>query len=104
MILEVAILEVRAGMEAGFERDFAEASRYISAAKGYVSHELQRCLESPGQYALLVRWETLADHTEGFRNSPAYGEWKRLLHHYYNPFPVVEHYSPVFSQARSALQ
>jgi heme-degrading monooxygenase HmoA len=100
MILEVAILEVRPGQASRFERDFVEASRLISAAKGYLSHELQRCLETPNQYALLVRWETLADHTGGFRKSPAYAEWKSLLHHYYDPFPTVEHYAQVFAQSR----
>jgi heme-degrading monooxygenase HmoA len=104
VILEVAILEVKTGLESDFERDFVEASRFISAAKGYLSHELQRCLEAPSRYALLVRWETLADHTDGFRKSAEYGEWKRLLHHYYDPLPTVEHYSKVFGQAKPALQ
>jgi heme-degrading monooxygenase HmoA len=104
VILEVAKLEVKAGMGPQFERDFFEASRIIRAAGGYLSHELQRCLETPSQYLLLVRWETLADHTDGFRMSPDYAEWKRLLHHYYDPFPTVEHYSAVLQQARAASQ
>jgi heme-degrading monooxygenase HmoA len=104
MILEVAVLEVKTGLEPQFERDFAEASRFISSARGYLSHELQRCLEKPGQYVLLVRWETLADHTDGFRKSPEYADWKRLLHHYYDPFPTVEHYSRVFAQAKPTSQ
>jgi len=98
MILEVAILDVKPGEEAAFERDFARASAYISAIDGYVSHELQRCLEKQGRYLLLARWQTLEAHTEGFRKSPHYAEWKRLLHHYYDPFPTVEHYSMVYEQ------
>ena len=62
---------------------------------GYVDHELQRCLETPSQFLLLVRWETLEDHTVGFRGSPDYQEWKALLHSFYEPFPVVEHYVTV---------
>jgi heme-degrading monooxygenase HmoA/catechol 2,3-dioxygenase-like lactoylglutathione lyase family enzyme len=95
-ILEVAILDVKAGQEDAFEADFAAASVFIRAATGYISHELQRCVEKRGRYVLLVRWQSLESHTEGFRKSPQYGEWKKLLHHYYEPFPVVEHYSPVF--------
>ena len=60
-----------------------------------MSHELQRCVERPGEYLLLVRWRTLEDHTAGFRGSPQYQDWKRLLHHFYDPFPVVSHYEAV---------
>ena len=97
MILEVAILDVKESQETGFERDFAEASAYISSVAGYISHELQRCVEKKNRYILLVRWTTLEAHTEGFRSSPQYLQWKRLLHHYYNPFPTVEHYSLVYA-------
>jgi heme-degrading monooxygenase HmoA len=95
MILEVAILDVRAGEEAAFEAAFAQASPIIAEMKGYVSHQLQRCLEKPTRYVLLVNWRTLEDHTIGFRGSPQYQEWKRLLHHFYSPFPTVEHYQSV---------
>lgn len=95
MILEVAQLDVLPTKTAEFERAFAEASEIISSAPGYISHELQRCIETPAQYVLLVRWETLEDHTEGFRGSDAYQEWKRLLHHFYDPFPSVRHFESV---------
>lgn len=62
---------------------------------GYLSHELRRCMENPERYVLLVRWETLEDHTEGFRGSAGYEEWKRLLHHFYDPFPTVQHFETV---------
>jgi heme-degrading monooxygenase HmoA len=95
MILEVAILEVKPTQEVAFERDFTEASAYIGSVAGYISHELQRCIEKPSRYILLARWQTLEAHTVGFRKSSQYSEWKRLLHHYYDPFPTVEHYSLV---------
>ena len=95
MILEVAILNVREGMTAEFEAAFRQASPIIGSMQGYISHELQRCLEAPNRYVLLVRWETLEDHTIGFRQSAEYQEWKRLLHHFYDPFPTVEHYEGV---------
>jgi heme-degrading monooxygenase HmoA len=96
MILEVAILDVKPGQEAAFERDFAKASAFLGGAAGCVSHELQRCVEHKSRYILLARWANLEAHTEGFRKSPQYAEWKKLLHHYYDPFPTVEHYCPVF--------
>ncbi|MDX1734360.1 MAG: antibiotic biosynthesis monooxygenase [Halioglobus sp.] len=95
MILEVAVLDVRQGTEADFEAAFARASGIISSMQGYRGHELQRCLEKPDRYILLVRWQTLEDHTVGFRNSVQYQRWKALLHHFYEPFPEVQHYTPV---------
>ena len=97
MILEVARLDVRPGEEARFQDDFRRAQSILSSMKGYISHQLQRCIETPSRYILLVRWETLEDHTGGFRRSSEYQEWKNLLHHYYDPFPEVEHYEVVFS-------
>ena len=81
MVLEIAILNVRAGQEAEFERAFCQAAPIISSMKGYQSHELQRCIEKPNRYLLLVRWRTLEDHTDGFRKSGPYQEWRKLLHH-----------------------
>jgi heme-degrading monooxygenase HmoA len=95
MILEVALLHIKQGMETEFETNFKKASRIISSMKGYIHHELQKCIEEDHKYILLVRWETLEDHTEGFRGSEQYKEWKELLHHFYNPFPIVEHYKNI---------
>ena len=94
-ILELAILDVKPGRCAEFEAAFAQAQRIISASPGYQAHELRRCLERPDRYLLLVQWRTLEDHTEGFRKSAPYQEWRRLLHHFYEPFPAVEHYAPL---------
>jgi len=95
MILEAAMLQVRPGTEETFEAAFRDASSIIASMRGYHAHELHRCLEVPAKYLLLVRWERLEDHTIGFRTSPAYQEWKRLLHQFYDPFPIVEHFEPV---------
>ena len=100
MILEVAILDVIPGREAEFEAAFAQAKAIISSMKGYVNHQLQRCVETEHRYILLVNWETIEDHTEGFRGSPEYQEWRKLLHHFYDPFPTVEHYRLVGRQAK----
>ncbi|HET8727696.1 MAG TPA: antibiotic biosynthesis monooxygenase [Alphaproteobacteria bacterium] len=91
-ILELAILNVRPGQSSAFEAAFAEARPLIEASEGFETLELRRCVEAPDRYVLLVRWRRLEDHTEGFRGSRRYQEWKRLLHHFYDPFPAVEHY------------
>jgi heme-degrading monooxygenase HmoA len=96
VILEVALLDVKPGMTAEFEVAFCTASKIIAGSPGYISHELQRCLENKNRYILLVRWQTLEDHTIGFRQSAEYQEWRSLLHHFYDPFPTVEHYVPAF--------
>lgn len=95
MILEAVTLNIRAGQAGAFEAAFADARRIIAASPGCISHELQRCVETPGRYLLLVRWQSLEHHMTGFRQSPQYQEWKRLLHHFYDPFPTVEHYVEV---------
>jgi heme-degrading monooxygenase HmoA len=95
MILEVAPLSVRAGQTSQFEAAFLEAQRIIASVPGYVSHELQRCVERPNEYVLLVRWQSLEAHEIGFRKSQQYQQWKRMLHHFYEPFPVVSHYEAV---------
>lgn len=94
-ILEMTILQVKAGMNEQFEQSFRQASRIISGMNGYIGHELQKCIEKDNQYVLLVSWETLEDHTVGFRGSQQYAEWKSLLHHCYDPFPTVEHYTRI---------
>ena len=92
MILEIAILDVIPAQEKDFESTFAKASSIISSMPGYISHQLQRCIEKQNRYILLVNWETLEAHTVGFRGSEQYQEWRKLLHHFYDPFPTVEHY------------
>jgi heme-degrading monooxygenase HmoA len=94
-VLEVAMLNVIPGRESEFELAFKQASKTISSMNGFIHLQLQRCLERPNAYVLLVNWETLEDHTVGFRQSPEYQEWRALLHHFYDPFPTVEHFVPV---------
>jgi len=91
VILEHALLPVKP------ESAFAEAKGIIAAMPGFLRLTLSRCLEHPNTYLLLVEWDRLVDHTEGFRGSPHYQEWRRLLHLFYEPFPVVEHYKQVHS-------
>jgi heme-degrading monooxygenase HmoA len=92
MILESALLDVKPGEEAAFEAAMREARPLIAATPGFRSIAVRRCLETPNRYLLLVEWEKLEDHTVGFRQSARYEKWRALLHHFYDPFPRVEHF------------
>jgi heme-degrading monooxygenase HmoA len=95
MILEHALLSVKPGEEDAFEAAFGEAKAIIASMPGFGSLRLSRCMERPSTYLLLVEWDRLEDHTAGFRGSPEYQRWRALLHHFYDPFPTVEHYEEV---------
>jgi len=97
MILECALLDVQPGQEPAFEAAFGQARSLIGRQPGFGSLRLERCLESPSRYLLLVEWEHLEDHTEGFRKSSEYQEWRAVLHHFYEPFPTVEHFAQVLT-------
>ncbi len=90
----MAVLNVRPGQARDFEAAFADARQIIASMAGHQRHELRRCVEVEDRYLLLVWWDTLESHTLGFRGSPEYQRWKALLHHFYDPFPEVEHYAP----------
>lgn len=95
MILESAYLSVKEGEASAFEEAFKQASSIIASMNGYISHELHKCIEDEHLYLLLVKWETLEDHTQGFRGSAEYQDWRQLLHHFYEPFPTVWHFEQV---------
>lgn len=95
VILELAVLDVKSGEESDFEAAFAKARHIIGSMPGFISLALKRGVEARSRYLLLVQWRTLEDHTVGFRQSAEYQEWKTLLHHFYDPFPTVEHYTDV---------
>jgi len=97
MVLEHALLPVVPGREPEFEDAFGRARTIIAGMPGFRGLTLSRCLERPGTYLLLVEWDALEDHTVGFRGSPEYERWRELLHHFYEPFPVVEHFTQVTS-------
>ncbi len=92
MILEHAILDVKPEETAAYETALTKALPLIAATPGFIRLEVRPCLEQPGRYLLLVEWRSLEDHTTGFRQSDRYQEWRILLHHFYNPLPLVEHF------------
>ena len=93
MILETAILSIKPGQSPAFEAAMAEARPLIAATPGFQRIEVRGCVETADRYLLLVWWDTLEAHTVGFRQSDRYERWRRLLHHFYEPFPLVEHYA-----------
>jgi heme-degrading monooxygenase HmoA len=92
VILEAAILDVKRGEEAAFETAMAKARPLIAATPGFQNMSVRRCIETPNRYLLLVEWDSVEAHTIGFRQSERYAQWRALLHHFYDPFPAVEHY------------
>jgi heme-degrading monooxygenase HmoA len=91
MILEIAQIVVRAGMEAEFEAGVARATPLFRRAKGCVSMELVRSIELPNRYRLLVGWKTLENHTVDFRASDDFQTWRGLVSHCFDGAPEVEH-------------
>lgn len=85
-------MNIKKDLSEEFEKKFSIAKDIIKSMKWFIEHELLKCVEDTDKYLLIVRRENLEDHTIGFRGSPEYQEWKKLLHHYYEPFPLVERY------------
>jgi heme-degrading monooxygenase HmoA len=92
LILEHAILEVKPGQQAAFETAMQRAAPLIAASEGFQGLQVLPCLEMPGRYLLLVKWTSVEAHELGFRGSDRYQQWRALLHGFYEPFPVVQHY------------
>lgn len=104
MITEIALLKIVQGRTAEFKIAFQKAEPIINSMKGYLGHNIEQCLEDDHKFLLLVKWQKLEDHTVGFRQSEEYKEWKKLLHHFYDPFPIVEHYQKVEFAAGNLLE
>jgi heme-degrading monooxygenase HmoA len=95
MVLERAQFRITPGREDEFEQAFAQAQLLLAGSRGFLGATLSRGVESASTYLLLVEWETLEDHTEGFRGSPAFGEWRGLIGHLFDGAPDVEHFVQV---------
>jgi heme-degrading monooxygenase HmoA len=95
MILEIAQIDVKPGMESDFEAGVKAAAPIFKRAKGCKFVTLQRSHEMPSRYRLFVQWETLENHTVDFRNSADFQEWRRLVGHCFASPPHVEHVTEV---------
>lgn len=92
MILEHARLQVRPGQEAAFEAALVDARPLIAASPGFLGMEVRPAIERQGEYLLAVRWESITHHRDGFRQSDRYEQWRALLHHFYDPMPIVDYF------------
>lgn len=97
MILEIANLKIVADQEGAFEKAFTQAKDLLDGVHGFLGLELHRCVEQTDQYTLLARWERVEDHTEGFRGSPTYEQWRALLHGFFAAPPEVAHYRSILT-------
>ena len=94
MIVEHAILQVRPGQSAAFAAAMAKARPLVAVQPGFQSIELRPSSDDPGSYLLLIKWDRIESHRDGFRQSPEYQQWRALLHHFYDSMPVVNYYGP----------
>ena len=94
MILEVVDIRIHVGQNAAFVHDLGRGvNDVISKAKGFVSYKLHHGIESPERYLLHIFWNTLEDHTVGFRQSEAFGQWRSIVGPYFAEPPKVEHFN-----------
>lgn len=96
MILELATIDIKPGTNADFEKKLDLAQAVLQQAAGYISHEFQRCIERDNRYILLIHWTTLEAHTEGFRGSELFKEWRGYIGQFFENPPVVEHFELKF--------
>ena len=95
MILEVAILHIKPEDISKFEAVFPKVEPIFRSVKGYISHELQRCVETKGRYHFLIRWESIDAHMVNFRQSPKVQEFRGLVGAFFAQPPVAEHFEQV---------
>ena len=92
MIIEHALLHVRSGQGAAFEAALTAATPLIAASPGFQGIEVRRSAEGHDVYLLLVRWNDIAAHRDGFRQSDRYQAWRAALHHFYAPMPSISYF------------
>jgi len=92
MILEHALLSIKPGESAAFEAAMAEARPLIAASPGFRSITVRKACDVPDLYLLLVEWDDIASHRDGFRASERYEQWRALLHRFYDPMPRVGYF------------
>ena len=95
MVFESAEIQVKAGMENAFEAGVRAATPLFQRARGCKGLQLQRGVENPRAYRLLVQWETLEDHTVHFRGSEDFQAWRALVGHCFDGAPNVTHLTGV---------
>ena len=92
MVIEIVRSTIKPGQAEEFQKAFADASRHLQAAKGYLGHDLRQGIENPDQFVLTVQWNTYEDHVNGFRGSPPWEEFRNALGAYYAAPSEVTHW------------
>lgn len=95
MVIEIADFSIRPGSEEEFAAAYQRAWPQIVGASGFRSARMTRGIESTSRFVLIVEWDSVTDHTEGFRTSPAYQRWRELIGPYFAGEPTVEHFEDV---------
>jgi heme-degrading monooxygenase HmoA len=104
MIKEIADIRVHQGEQEAFKVAVQHGLvSVLSHAKGFRRFEVQHCLETPERFVLLITWDTLEDHTVGFRTSPAFALWREIVGRYFASPPLVEHFELLSSQDAKPL-
>jgi heme-degrading monooxygenase HmoA len=94
MILELADIRIQSGAQAAFDAAIKKGvETVIASAKGFRGYKVNKGVESPERYLLMIFWETLENHTVDFRQSPAFQEWRAIVGPFFAAPPAVEHYT-----------
>lgn len=96
MVLELATIDIKPGTNSDFEINLGKAQLVIGKSMGYLGHQFQKCIEQNNRYVLLIRWQSLEDHTKGFRESELFKEWRALIGPFFETPPTVQHYELKF--------
>jgi heme-degrading monooxygenase HmoA len=95
MVLELATIDIKIGTNADFLSNLEKAKLVIAQSKGFQSIEVQKCVEQENRYVLFIKWETLEDHTVGFRNSELFTQWRAFIGPFFENPPLVQHYNVI---------
>ena len=100
MILEIADISIAPGQQAAFDAAIQHGLASVaSQAKGFRGFKVNRGVESPERYVLMIYWDTLEDHTVGFREGPLFPQWRAIVGPFFAKPPVVEHFELVAKSA-----
>ncbi|MRD45877.1 antibiotic biosynthesis monooxygenase [Caenimonas koreensis DSM 17982] len=93
MILEIADIRIKPGQQAAFDEAIQRAlTTVMGRVKGAHDYSVNKCIENPERYVLQIMWDTLEDHTIGFRESPLFAEWRAIIGPFFAGPPLVEHF------------
>ena len=101
MVLEIADIRIQPGQQAAFEQAIRNGIATVaSKAKGFSGYSVHKCIESPERYVLQISWNTLEDHTVGFRQGPLFAQWRAIVGPFFAAAPLVEHFDLLAQSAQ----